>query len=65
MSIKNGIDKELSSLQHESVDDAACILRGLGKGAILAKIELHMPIGAPYRQVPPRYAVEGRDIHRP
>ena len=48
MSINDGINKELSSLQYESVDDAARILMGLGKGAMLAKID----IAHAYRNVP-------------
>ena len=47
-SINNGIDKNLCSLQYESVDDAARILMGLGKGAKLAK----MDIAHAYRNVP-------------
>ena len=48
MSINNGIDKGLCSLQYESVDDAARILMGLGEGAQLAKID----IAHAYRNVP-------------
>ncbi len=47
-SINDGIDKELSSLQYESVDDAARIFVGLGRGAMLAKID----IAHAYRNVP-------------
>lgn len=47
-SINDGIDKEWSSLQYESVDDAARILMGLGRGAMLAKID----IAHAYRNVP-------------
>ena len=48
MSVNDGIDKDLCSLQYESVDDAARILMGIGKGAQLAKID----IAHAYRNVP-------------
>ena len=48
MSVNDGIDKDLSSLQYESVDDAARILTGIGRGALLAKID----IAHAYRNVP-------------
>lgn len=47
-SVNDGIDKDVCSLQYESVDDAARILMGLGKGARMAKID----IAHAYRNVP-------------
>ena len=47
-SVNDGIDRERCSLQYESVDDAARILMGLGRGAQMAKID----IAHAYRNVP-------------
>ncbi len=39
-SVNDGISKDLYSLQYESVDDAARIVMGLGRGTQLAKIDI-------------------------
>ena len=47
-SINDGIDEDLSSVQYANVDDATRILGDLGKGALMAKLDLK----AAYRMVP-------------
>lgn len=47
-SVNDGVDPGLCSLSYASTDDAVCIVRRLGRGAILAKFDLE----AAYRLVP-------------
>ena len=47
-SVNDGIPPELCSLAYASVEDAACLLRHYGKGALMAKLDLR----SAYRMVP-------------
>ena len=46
--MNDGIDPELCSLHYISVDDVATAAAGLGRGALMAKVDIE----AAYRLVP-------------
>ena len=49
-SVNDGIDLPLCSLSYTSVGQAAAMVAGLGRGALMAKLDLH--VKAAYRMVP-------------